>query len=81
MEYDADTLHREYLRDKERGLSLEPPRHYYPQNNPENPPSVSWRAHANLFFSNWMNFYVYQDTPFEIEAIGPDMNGGPRLTP
>lgn len=70
MEYDADTLDREYRRDVERGLPIGVPKYYYIQNNPEKAPFVSWRAHANLFFSNWMNFYVYQDTPFELEAIG-----------
>ncbi|MDL2279855.1 homoserine O-succinyltransferase [Desulfovibrio sp. OttesenSCG-928-G11] len=72
MEYDADTLDREYRRDLDRGLNISPPRYYYPQDNPAKAPFVSWRAHANLFFSNWMNFYVYQDTPFEIEAIGTE---------
>ncbi|MDL2207104.1 homoserine O-succinyltransferase [Desulfovibrio sp. OttesenSCG-928-M16] len=76
MEYDADTLDREYRRDLERGLPIEIPKYYYPQNNPDKPPFMSWRAHANLFFSNWMNFYVYQDTPFELDAIGPDVKGG-----
>lgn len=75
MEYDANTLDREYRRDKERGLPISIPRHYYPDDNPEKPPFVSWRAHANLFFSNWMNFYVYQETPFELDAIGPDASG------
>lgn len=78
MEYDADTLAREYSRDVERGLPVAVPKHYFRDNNPDKPPFVSWRAHANLFFSNWMNFYVYQDTPFELDAIGPDMNGGPN---
>lgn len=75
MEYDADTLAREYARDLERGLPIAVPRHYYPKDDPTRPPFVSWRAHANLFFSNWLNFYVYQETPYEIDAIGPDLNG------
>ncbi|MDR2489386.1 MAG: homoserine O-succinyltransferase [Desulfovibrio sp.] len=70
MEYDADTLAREYQRDKDKGLPIAPPRHYFPDNDPSKPPLVFWRAHANLFFSNWLNFYVYQETPFELDAIG-----------
>ena len=75
MEYDADTLDREYRRDVDRGLPIAVPKYYYPGDDPAKPPFVSWRAHANLFFSNWLNFYVYQDTPFELDAIGPDSNG------
>lgn len=70
MEYDADTLAREYFRDIAKGLPVQVPRNYFPQNDPKMPPLVRWRAHANLFFSNWMNFYVYQQTPFELESIG-----------
>lgn len=65
MEYDADTLGRESFRDVERGLAPAVPRHYFPGDEPEQRPIVSWRAHANLFFSNWLNFYVYQGTSFE----------------
>lgn len=75
MEYDPDTLAREYFRDVERGLSIEVPRNYFPQDDPQKAPMVTWRAHANLFFSNWLNFYVYQDTPFDLDDIGPDSNG------
>jgi homoserine O-succinyltransferase len=69
MEYDADTLAREYFRDKEKGLAIAVPRQYFPHDDPARPPLVTWRAHANLFFSNWLNFYVYQETPFDLEAI------------
>jgi homoserine O-succinyltransferase len=72
FEYDADTLAHEYFRDVDKGLSIAVPRHYFPDDDPQKAPFVSWRAHANLFFSNWLNFYVYQDTPFDIEAIGPE---------
>ena len=72
FEYDADTLAREYFRDLSKGLPIAVPRHYFPGDNPQNSPCVSWRAHANLFFSNWLNFYVYQDTPFDIESIGQE---------
>ena len=72
MEYDADTLSREYHRDVDKGLPMETPRNYFPNNDPAKPPLVSWRAHANLFYSNWLNFYVYQETPFELEHIGTE---------
>ena len=72
FEYDADTLAREYFRDLDKGRPIAVPRHYFPDDNPKNAPLVTWRAHANLFFSNWLNFYVYQDTPYDIEAIGRD---------
>ena len=68
-EYDADTLEREYLRDKNAGLPIEVPKNYYPDDDDTKPPRVSWRAHANLLFSNWLNYYVYQTTPYDIESI------------
>ncbi|MDR2160782.1 MAG: homoserine O-succinyltransferase [Desulfovibrio sp.] len=70
LEYDADTLAREYFRDREKGLDIALPANYFPDDDPARPPIVTWRAHANLFFSNWLNFFVYQETPFELEAIG-----------
>ncbi|MDL2210763.1 homoserine O-succinyltransferase [Desulfovibrio sp. OttesenSCG-928-O18] len=69
FEYDADTLAREYFRDKEKGLDIKVPAHYFPNDDPANPPRVSWRAHAHLFFSNWLNYHVYQETPFEMTHI------------
>ncbi|GHU85125.1 homoserine O-succinyltransferase [Deferribacterales bacterium] len=69
MEYDACTLGEEYRRDIDKGLTIDPPLNYYPQNNPALPPVVRWRAHASLFYSNWLNFYVYQDTPYELDRI------------
>ena len=68
-EYDADTLAREYRRDIERGLDIGIPLHYFPGDDPSKFPSVSWRAHANLLFVNWLNYFVYQETPFDIETI------------
>ena len=68
-EYDADTLVREYQRDIGRGLSIDVPQHYFPDDDPTQLPCVSWRAHANLLFVNWLNYFVYQETPFDIEAI------------
>ncbi|ULQ60945.1 homoserine O-succinyltransferase [Brucepastera parasyntrophica] len=68
-EYDADTLAKEYQRDLARGLSISIPHDYFPDNSPEKLPPVSWRAHANLLFVNWLNYFVYQETPFDIAAI------------
>ncbi|HOT63770.1 MAG TPA: homoserine O-succinyltransferase [Treponemataceae bacterium] len=68
-EYDADTLDREYKRDLSRGLKIEVPKNYYPDNDPARPPRVTWRAHANLLFVNWLNYFVYQETPYDIEKI------------
>lgn len=64
-EYDFDTLKNEYLRDKAQGLDIEIPKNYFPEDNPENEPLNTWRAHANLMFSNWLNYYVYQTTPYD----------------
>ena len=68
LEYDPLTLDKEYRRDLEKGLPIEPPKNYYPGNDPSKPPVVRWRAHANLFFDNWLN-YVYQETPYELENL------------
>lgn len=67
-EYDFDTLKNEYLRDKAKGLDIEMPKNYFPENDPKNTPPNVWRAHANLLFSNWLNYYVYQTTPFDFVA-------------
>ena len=68
-EYDKDTLKNEYLRDKEKGLEIDVPKNYFPNDDPSKEPIVSWRAHANLLFSNWLNYFVYQTTPYDIETI------------
>ncbi len=68
-EYDADTLQNEYLRDLALGKQIDPPENYYLDNNPNNPPIVSWRAHANLLFSNWLNYFVYQSTPYDVKKV------------
>jgi len=68
-EYSLRTLDREYQRDTEKGLPIEIPKNYYPGDNPNERPILSWRSHANLFFMNWLNYYVYQETPFDIEKI------------
>lgn len=69
-EYDPYTLDREYRRDIDAGLNPEPPVNYYRDGNPDNEPVVTWRSSANLLFSNWLNYYVYQTTPYEIESMG-----------
>ncbi len=69
LEYDPLTLDREYRRDLARGLSIDVPKNYYPDNDPGRLPIVRWRAHAHLFFSNWLN-YVYQETPYNLADLG-----------
>jgi len=69
MEYAPDTLDKEYRRDKDIRKDVEMPRNYYRNNRPEDGPQVTWRAHANLFYSNWINYYVYQETPYNIDDI------------
>lgn len=68
-EYSPYTLDAEYKRDLSKGLPIETPRNYYRDDNPDNAPLVRWRGHANLLFSNWLNYYVYQETPYNIEDI------------
>lgn len=68
-EYSPLTLDEEYKRDLEKGLEIEMPCNYYRDNNPDNAPLVRWRGHANLLFSNWLNYFVYQETPFNIDDI------------
>ncbi len=65
-EYDRETLANEYFRDKNAGLPIQVPFHYFPDDNPENPPVITWRSHANLLFSNWLNYIVYQGTPYDL---------------
>lgn len=69
LEYDPDTLATEYFRDRSKGLDAKVPANYFPGDNPDLPPSVNWRAHAHLFFSNWLNYHVYQETPYELGQI------------
>ncbi|MFA6730848.1 MAG: homoserine O-succinyltransferase [Eubacteriales bacterium] len=69
-EYDDITLKLEYERDKQKGLSVELPKNYFPANNPKNKPFNTWRSHSHLLYSNWLNYYVYQITPYNIEEIG-----------
>ncbi|MCQ2440648.1 MAG: homoserine O-succinyltransferase [Clostridia bacterium] len=68
-EYDANTLKNEYLRDIEAGLDIDVPKNYFKDDDPDKEPIVSWRAHANLLFSNWLNYFVYQTTPYDLTEI------------
>ena len=68
-EYDADTLNQEYVRDVNAGKPIKIPKNYFPNDDPSQPPRVIWRAHANLLYSNWLNYFVYQTTPYDIGAI------------
>lgn len=69
LEYAPLTLDTEYQRDKGIRNDVDIPKNYYPDNDPTKPPLVTWRAHANLFYNNWVNYYVYQETPYDINAI------------
>ena len=68
-EYDQETLGLEYFRDIGRGLDIAPPANYFPNNDPEQTPIVRWRSAAQLFYTNWLNYYVYQSTPYDIGDI------------
>lgn len=68
-EYDPLTLKGEYERDVKKGLPINVPRNYFPNDDPTQPPQVRWRGHASLLFSNWLNYYVYQVTPFDVQNI------------
>ena len=70
-EYDARTLEAEYLRDKAAGLPIHMPENYYPNNDDTQPPMVTWRSHASLLYQNWLNYFVYQTTPYDISNIRP----------
>ncbi len=69
-EYDALTLNKEYVRDKNAGLNPKVPENYFPKDDDTKPPLLTWRAHATLLFSNWLNYFVYQTTPYDIMEIG-----------
>lgn len=70
-EYDADTLDKEYRRDKDAGLPIHVPENYFPNDDDTLPPTVTWRSHANLLYQNWLNYFVYQSTPYDIQSILP----------
>ncbi len=71
-EYDANTLNKEYVRDINLGKSIEVPKNYFPDDDPTKPPMVTWRSHANLLYSNWLNYFVYQTTPYNLEELSSD---------
>ena len=66
LEYDRITLQKEYLRDKDKGLDIQPPKNYFPGDDDNNKPHLQWRSHCNNLYSNWLNYYVYQVTPYEL---------------
>lgn len=68
-EYDRNTLAKEYFRDIDKGLDIRMPRHYFPDDNPKLSPSIKWRSHANLLYTNWLNYFVYQKTPFDLTSL------------
>ena len=68
-EYDADTLKNEYVRDLSQGKPISVPKNYFPNDDDTQPPIVSWRGHAHLLFSNWLNYFVYQSTPYDIKKV------------
>jgi homoserine O-succinyltransferase len=68
-EYDPRTLENEYLRDLSQGKDIQIPYNYYPNDDPTQPPIVSWRGHAHLLFSNWLNYFVYQSTPYDVTQV------------
>lgn len=65
-EYDRYTLHNEYIRDKDKGLPIEIPKNYYPEDDDTQRPVLQWRSHCNILYSNWLNYFVYQITPYEL---------------
>ena len=69
-EYDRGTLEREYLRDKNQGLPIHVPENYYPEDDDAREPLMTWRSHANLLYANWLNYFVYQTTPYDLHKIG-----------
>ncbi|OWO78685.1 homoserine O-succinyltransferase [Photorhabdus luminescens] len=73
-EYDTGTLASEYLRDLAAGLDPKIPINYFPDNNPERKPLASWRSHGHLLFSNWLNYYVYQITPYDLTYMNPTLD-------
>ena len=68
-EYDPLTLDAEYRRDLSAGEAIALPKHYYPGDDPENPPIVTWRSHGSLLYSNWLNYFVYQTTPYDLHEL------------
>jgi len=74
-EYDRYTLRNEYVRDKDKGLQIQVPYNYFPKDDPEQKPLLQWRSHSNNLYSNWLNYYVYQATPFDLNAVDGSFEG------
>ena len=70
-EYDRETLAKEYFRDKEKGLPIQIPYSYFPDDDPENKPIFNWSCSANLLYSNWLNYCIYQKTPYDLNELEP----------
>lgn len=68
-EYDTDTLKDEYFRDRDAGQSPSIPKHYFEGDDPDKSPIVRWRSHGSLLFTNWLNYYVYQTTPYDLSQL------------
>lgn len=68
-EYDRNTLAEEYFRDRKKGIAIQPPRHYFPQDDPNRAVPHQWRSHAHLLYSNWLNYFVYQSTPYDLKEL------------
>ena len=68
-EYDPETLKDEYFRDIKKGLDIDIPKNYFTDDDPSKPPMVNWRSHANLLYANWLNYYVYQETPYDLDTM------------
>ena len=73
-EYDAHTLASEFFRDVDAGLTPEVPYNYFPKDDPNNKPHATWRSHGNLLFANWLNYYVYQITPYDLRNMNPTLD-------
>ncbi len=69
QEYDKETLGIEYFRDIDKGLDIEVPKHYFQDDDPTKEPIFRWRSHASLLFTNWLNYYVYQATPYDLDRL------------
>jgi len=79
-EYESYTLKYEYERDLAKGYEIELPQNYFPNDDPNQPPIVTWRAHGHLLYSNWLNYYVYQETPYDLQYMQQIMRAGKRMT-
>ena len=77
-EYDKDTLKQEYFRDLGKGMNPQIPKHYFPNDDPKREPPVTWRSHGHLLYTNWLNYYVYQTTPY---VVNDDMHSDINVDP